>query len=247
MRATIVLTGAVVLMASSLQATTVLVNDSFSYANQAAFEAVWAPIGSEGSGTLTTEQAASPTQSVKFGTAAGYRNRLTFAETQATEDEPIVFSFKFYDVAPTANPHRNYINIQDTTAPTGSGQLIAMGLNNNLLNSAGPGPRYMARVLGYEGGAFFKLDGPGVPARSLGWHELKVVITPTQFQFYVDGVAAQAIPNTNNRSFDNLALGSGLSSTQVAYFDDVYLAKLPEPATLLLLVVAAPFLRRRQA
>jgi hypothetical protein len=222
----------------------VIVGDSFEYADQAAFEAAW-PIVAPPGGTLTTDQAASGAKSIHIGTAVA-RNGRTFAETAATSDAPITFSYKFYDVAPAVAPFRQYMNIQDGAAPSLSGQLISMGLNNNLTNTP---PKYMARVLGFSASAYFKLDDPGSPDRSLGWHELTAVISPTQIQFYVDDILSKTVPVTwENRSYDVLRLGSGVSSTQVAYYDDVLVSTdpIPEPAALGLIALAAGMMLSRR-
>jgi len=126
-------------------------------------------------------------------------------------------------------------------------QLVAMGLNNNQTGSNSGGQFYMARILGYTvpttddpdggpvesvggAGAFFKLNDFGVGARTEGWHNLKVELTTddglsTDYAFYVDGVLAEKVDNIGTaasiRSYDVLRLGSGNSSTQIAYYDNV--------------------------
>src|SRR3972149_5944399 len=175
----------------------------------------------------------------------------------------LVWSFDFYDVNPTNAPSRNYSNLQDTTAPGSTNQLVAMGFNNNQTGANSGGPFYMARLLGYTvsttpdpdggptesgtlgAGAFFKLNDFGTAgARSLGWHNLKVIMgtndgLSTDYAFYVDNVLAEMVSNIGTaasiRSYDNIALGSGLSnaSTEV-FFDNVRLEVVPEPATMAL-------------
>jgi hypothetical protein len=183
-----------------------VVNDNFdSYANQAAFEAVWTPIGTTAplSGALSTAQAVSAPNSISTpGTVTNNqsRNQLTFAATPVlTPGDQLVFSFDFYDSSPTGNPQRNYVNLQTVTGPSTSpaGQLISMGTNNNQLSGDSGGNYYLARILGFshtavdpEGGpneaasgtasgAYFKLNdtGAGLRGTTAGWHNLKVVIT----------------------------------------------------------------------
>ena len=249
----------------------VLVNDNFdSYANQAAFEAVWAPIGTLApvSGTLTTEQFQSPGNSIKIdGTASNgqQRNRLTFTESGTLSTLNLfTYSFDFYDANAGAAPFRQFANLQDSTAPSGTGQLISMGLNNNQTSANSGGNYYMARILGYTvpttadpdggatetvggAGAYFKLNDFGVGLRSAGWHNLKVVISTddglsADFAFYVDNVLAEYVNNVGTaasfRSYDNITLGSGLSNgSNTAYYDNFFFAvtSVPEPGTATLL------------
>lgn len=265
-----------------------IVSDNFEYADQAAFEAVWPAIavGPPASGELSTAQASSPTKSIRIpGTTAGSpsRNRLTFSETGSIAvGTTLVWSFDFYDSTPTGSPARNYSNLQDTTAPSGTNQLVAMGFNNNQTGANSGGQFYMARILGYNvdgadvdvladpdpdggptesaagSGAFFKLNDFGTGLRSLGWHNLKVAMSTddglsTDYRFYVDGVLAERVSNVGSaaslRSFDNIALGSGLSNANnEVFFDNMRLETVPEPATLVLVglvgVVACACRRR---
>jgi hypothetical protein len=251
----------VVSVISSQASATVLLNDTFdTYANQAAFQAVWTPIGtvSPTSAALSSAQFLSSPNSVNVpGTTANSqsRNRGTFAESGTIGiGDKLVFSFDFYDSAPTGAPARNYANLQDSTAPSGTNQLIAMGFNNNQTGANSGGQFYMARILGYTvpttadpdggpaesvggSGAFFKLNDFGMGARSLGWHNLKVVLTTddaasTDYSFYVDNQLAEKVSNVGTaasiRSYDNITLGSGLSNNSTAaYFDNVHLEFIP--------------------
>src|SRR5687767_2630199 len=171
----------------------IIVDDNFDgYADQAAFEAVWVPIGtnSPSSGTLSTSLASSAPNAISIAgtTASGqYRNRLSFSDTPIiAPGMSLSFSFDFYDSTPAESPQRNFSNLQDSTSPAGTGQLIAMGLNNNQTAANSGGNFYMARILGYDpttgadpdggpaqsvagSGAFFKLNDFGIGLRSLGW------------------------------------------------------------------------------
>lgn len=249
----------------------IIVNDNFDgYADQAAFQVAWPAIGTVApqSAELSTAQASSPTKSVRVpGTASNSqsRNRQSFAETGTLAiGTPIVWSFDFYDGAPTGAPQRNYANLQDTIAPGSTNQLISMGFNNNQTGANSGGQFYMARILGYTvpavdpdggpnesvtgAGIYFKLNDFGAGARSLGWHNLKVVISTddglsTDYRFFVDNVFAERVSNVGTaaslRSYDNIAIGSGLSNGSTeAFFDNMYLATVPEPGTALLLGMA---------
>jgi hypothetical protein len=224
----------------------VLVGDTFEYANQAAFEAVW-PVVTAPGGTLTSSQAFSPVQSINYGTAAA-RNGRTFTATAPTATDSLQFSFEFYDSNPGLAPYRQFSNLQVGSAPSLTGDLISMGLNNNLTNTP---PKYMARILGVNGSGYFKLDDAGAPDRSLGWHELKAIISTTNVQFYVDGILSktQSGLTLSTKNYDTLRLGSGLSSTSEAFFDDVTVATVPvpEPVGLAFLALTTlPLLIRRR-
>ena len=94
-------------------------------------------------------------------------------------------------------------------------------------------------------GAFFKLNDFGVGARSLGWHNLKVVISTddglsTDFDFFVDNVLAERVHNVGSaatiRSYDVIRIGSGLSNGSTeAFTDNMHLSAVPEPTSLALL------------
>jgi hypothetical protein len=275
------------------QAAVILLDKFDSYANQAAFEAAWPAIGttapvSADLSTANPNQVAVPDKSVEVdGTATNnqQRNQRTFAETGAASiTQSMFWSFDFYDSLPTGNPQRQYANLQDGAAPgtTPPGQLLSMGLNNNQLGTASGGQFYMARILGYTvpttadpdggpnesvggAGAYFKLNDFGVGARTLGWHNLRVVVSTddglsADYDFYVDGQLAERVHNvgtaTGLRSYDLIRIGSGLSNGgQTAYFDNMRVQTgssilIPEPSSFVLvlgLVGAALAARRRSA
>ncbi len=247
-------------LAAAASATVVLSDNFDGYADQAAFQVAWPAIGTVAptSAVLSTAQSVSPTQSIQVpgtATSSQSRNRRTFTDTPLlTVGDQLVWSFDFYDSAPTASPARNYSNLQDTTGPTATNQLIAMGFNNNQTGANSGGQFYMARILGYTvpttadpdggatesvggAGAFFKLNDFSTGARSLGWHNLKVVLTTddalsTDYLFYVDNVLAEKVSNIGTaaslRQYDNIAIGSGLSNASTeAFFDNMYLEFIP--------------------
>lgn len=227
-KSTWLLLAAIGIAASCMQlraaVTNVLLFDNFDgYASQAAFEAVWTPIGTTAptSGTLATDQASSAPQSIRIdGTTVNnqQRNQRLFTESGTIDIyTKILFSFDFYDSNAGASPYRQHSNLQDGTAPGSTGQLISMGLNNNQTSANSGGNYYMARILGYTvpttpdpdggptesvggAGAFFKLNDFGVGLRSTGWHNLAVIISTddglsADFDFYVDGVLAERVHN----------------------------------------------------
>jgi hypothetical protein len=236
-----------------------ILSDKFDqYADQAAFEAAWTPIGTVApiSGDLSTanpNQVAVPDKSIEvdgeLSVNGKQRNQRTFTETGgASPTQNMFFSFDFYDSNGAASPYRQHSNLQDTTAPSGTNQLIAMGLNNNQTVANSGGNFYMARILGYNptaaadpdggpvesvggAGAFFKLNDFGVGLRSTGWHNLRVVLSSddglsTDYDFYVDGLLAERVHNIGTaaqiRSYDNIRLGSGLSNANnAAQYDNM--------------------------
>ena len=223
-------------------------------------------------------------------TASAERNGKSFAESDTFSSDGVggsnlpigdklIWSFDFYDSA-TGNPQRNYSNLQDGTGPGTSpaAQLISLGLNNNQGSTVSGGNYYMARILGFAhtavdpdggpnenstgtaSGAYFKLNDFGTGLRSVGWHNLKVVVSTddgasVDMDFYVDNTLAEKVYNIGDagalRSYDVIRIGSGLSNGSIdANFDNMQLEYIPvpEPATLVLASVLVPYLlstRRR--
>ena len=143
-----------------------------------------------------------------------------------------------------------------------------MGFNNNQTGGNSGGQFYMARISRLHRAHdsrsgrrssrkrrrlwhLFKLNGLRPGARSLGWHNLKVILSTddglrTDYDFYVDNVLAERVSNIGTaasiRSYDNIALGSGLSNGGVeAFVDNMSLdvtQAIPEPASLGLVAIA---------
>jgi hypothetical protein len=248
---------AIVALIGDRASATIVLADNFDSYTQATFETAWTPIGTASSphtasALISTAQSVSPSQSVSTpanavpGTAGPYRNRRSFAETTTGIGTPVVFSFDYYDSAPSSSPQRNFANLQDSTAPSATNQLISMGLNNSLASTNDGGNYYMVRLLGYTptylpptsgsnpaaaSGSWFKMNATGAPLRSLGWHNLKVVISTDganaqDYEFYVDNVLSKTILNVGTalRGYDNITIGSGLgNSNTAAFFDNVLL------------------------
>jgi hypothetical protein len=240
----------------------VLLQDNFdSYVNQAAFQAAWTQTvaANGGGGQLQSTNPAgfsSPNAILDLGngTATSRNDRALSSAYTPIPGAPLQFQFEFYDSNGAAAAYRQVATIVSGTA-NASGQLISLGMNNNIASNL-----YMARVLGVDGGngsgAFFQLAG--TPTRSTGWHTLEALIstdgTTNSINFFVDGTQSTTVATGFTlRSYDTVRLGSGITATQNAAFDDVLVqipSAVPEP-TSLALVGAAGFgwmirrLRRR--
>jgi hypothetical protein len=258
---------AIVALISNRASAVLIVNDNFdSYTSTTDFTAAW-PVLAGGGATISTTQSVSAPNSVKFDASpATQRNQKIVTETGVpSATNTIRFSFDFYDSNAAVAPYRQQHNLQDGTAPTSSGQLVSMGLNNNLTSAAQGGNYYMARILGgaANGGAasaYFKLNDPGAPLRSTGWHNLRVDITPAAFTFFVDGILSETVANTFTlRSYEVIRIGSGVTSTHESFIDNVRLetidptAAVPEPGSFAaiglvgLISAAAVWINKRRA
>jgi hypothetical protein len=189
----------------------VILNDNFdTYADTAAFQAVWPAVGSQASGTITQVTSVSSPNAVQIfspapsGVADQRNERVFTGGAVMAQNAQYIWSFDFYDTDGAAAAYRQVSNLQDTTAPTLTNQLVSMPLNNNQQTADSGGSFYMARILGYipnatdpdggpgdtangapitGAGQFFKLNdfatgvGIGPAARSTGWHNFKVIIS----------------------------------------------------------------------
>ncbi len=228
-----------------------------SYADQAAFQAVWRPWSSNGSSlTLTPGIGRNGGAAVHGVAPVNYqvrnaRNLDSFTEYLGTDANPVKFEFWIYDSDPLAptppNGARNFNEIRayagDGIPAYGTGALqgiVAMGLYNTPISD----DHFHARV--YYGGVsnWYSLNTP----RTAGWHRLTSYIGNTWIKFYVDNVLDTTVPlidSTRLFAFDGVILGSGLTSGgyDVA-FDDLSVGKVPDPATILFLAVGVLFVRR---
>jgi len=89
---------------------------------------------------------------------------------------------------------------------------------------------YSARVAFSPGNNWQIMNQNGAPARSVGWHQFKIVVKSTTADFYVDNVLGS--PNRayatsqGSVSFEQIRVGSGYSTAGLAaYYDDVLLTK----------------------
>jgi hypothetical protein len=200
-------------------AATILLQDNFDgYANQAAFVAAWPGAAS---GTLSSSVSFSSPNSINDSGVTAMRNTKAIAAHSApSAAAPIIYSFRFFDSNGAASAYRQSSDLVDGGA-SASGQIVGMGLSNNIASTF-----YMGRVQGADGGAgasaFFKLDATPSNTRTTGWHELRAVITNTTVDFYVDGNPGKlGVTGFTARTFDTFRIGSNLTSTQSANYDDV--------------------------
>jgi hypothetical protein len=226
----------------------VIFSDNFDgYADQAAFNAVWNTALVGGGGTLSTEQAFSPFQSIKQGTAA-QQSGHDFTGVSGSDALPLVWSFEFYD-STQDNNLRQFGSLRDATPALA--QVISFGAYNDttltkdrhtgLSVTAADLNTYYAVRVAFSGPGWFILNGPGAPTRSTGWHELKAVFKDTTAEFFVDGVNALSDLTTpyagaaGAMTFDRVLVGSGLSSANgVGYYDNVLVQVIPEPSSMVL-------------
>lgn len=207
--------------------------DNFdSYADQAAFNSVWAT--SATAMTLDTDGTPTPVSSpntIAQGTAA-QQSRRAFTSVAPTD---IDFSFSFYDEMGTGSLARTYGMIYARGGAGGWGdalqQLVAVGKYNSVSS-----PKYFARVAFSSSNWFVLAAGPD---RSVGWHTARVLgnAGTSSFDFYIDNILSGSAPiGVPTATFNWVVMGSGLSSTHGMNFDDVSIGKIvPEPGSLLAL------------
>jgi hypothetical protein len=222
-------------------ATVTLINDDFqSYGDDTALGAVW-PIGV--GTTATTYLDLDPTDALnqvvhqEDSSVGSGRRDQSFAPTTLQSWQEIVWQFDFYDFAGNTTGPRQYGQI--LAGSGGLSELIAMGQYNAATNH--DNNKYQARVA-FGGPNWFNLNTD----RSVGWHTFKAVINPTTVDFYVDGVLDTAGVPQGGTDWYQARIGSGLSATADALFDNYSVVVSPEPASLALLVLGGVVALRRR-
>ncbi|HSW44162.1 MAG TPA: immunoglobulin domain-containing protein [Phycisphaerae bacterium] len=209
---------------ATLTVTTIqtIIDDTFdSYANQTAFQTAWPVVGT--SLTLSTTLSYSSPKSLHHAAGSTARqNRRTFTETSGTDASPVVLEFRLYDGGGATG--NQWVELRDYS-PVTQKQLIQVGLYTGQ-----SGTYYSCRVAFSPGTGWVTMNQNGAAQRSTGWHLFKVVLKGTTADFYVDGVLAAAnrsyASSVGAVSFEDVRVGSGLSSTSVsAYYDNVKLTK----------------------
>ena len=209
----------------------VIISDTFdSYANQAAFQAVWPTATS--SLVLGTAVAHSTPNALysAASTTTSYQNQRNFAETVASDAYPLELTFWFYDGGGSGAAGNQWVELRDY-APAAT-QLIQVGVYGGSSTTY-----YSARVAYPPGNGWALMSENGAPQRSVGWHQFRVVIKSTTIDFYLDNVLAsgnRAYASTQGSiSWEQIRVGTAYTSTATAaYYDDVVLQSVstgPQP------------------
>lgn len=246
----LVLLSAALVLCTGIAASANMFDNFDSYANQAAFDAVWTPTGT--AMQLITTQPVPPVSAPNmiYQTTAAMQSRRAVAPVAAGD---LYFRFDFYDERGTGSLARTY---GMAYGRGGAGawtdpltQIIAVGKYNSTATT-----KYSARVA-FGSSNWFTLDlGPD---RSIGWHTAEVFgnLTNATYDFYIDGIFSGSAPMGNQAVVFNWAvMGSGLTSTHGMYFDNVYLGEkpvepIPEPMSMALAglgLAAVGAIRRRR-
>lgn len=214
---------------------TIWCDDFESYADQAAFNAVYTPVSANNQMEISNDGNTTPGGDQLLFAAIPDPKHRSEGPTQpgaiGTNGMPVVWT----------------LNIFDTTAGTGVNQyadlnnlspdfyLTEIGIASSAFTGTGqPQTHYQARLVGNgaPGGTnngWFHLDKFNAPTRSIGWHTFTVVFKgpgpgATQghrIDFYVDGeLAEKNRVLTEDTNLISARIGSGQASTAAAYFDD---------------------------
>jgi hypothetical protein len=256
-RKSIIVLGFASLLTYSTRSSASLVDNFNSYTDQVSFQAAWKPWSANGS-SMTFAQGIGRNGSggIHGAAAVNYQMRNardldSFTDYYGTDADPVKFEVWVYDSNPSMpaapNGARNFIELRAYTADgvpaygsPGLQGLIAMGLYNTPVSD----DNFHARV--YYGGVnnWYSLN----TQRTLGWHKLTSLIGDTEIRFYVDDVLDTTVPlidNTRLFAWDGVVLGSGLTSGGYdATFDDLSVARVPDPITVVLLVLGGLLMSR---
>ena len=225
--------GVALLLALSGPVGAQLSDDFDSYADQAAFNAVWSWGSTVSPMSLTNNNWVSAPNSIYQGTSAqqSYRKISTGIPLQQ-----LYFGFDFYDERGTASLARSYGMVYSRAGDQWTGalqQIIAVGKYNTIATT-----KYNARIA-FGSLNWFVLDQG--PDRSVGWHRAEVIggvdpndPTKAKVDIFIDGILGKTVTGLTNVTFNWVVMGSGLSSTHGMYFDNVVARPIPEPASMAL-------------
>ncbi|MBU0617670.1 MAG: PEP-CTERM sorting domain-containing protein [Planctomycetes bacterium] len=231
--------GVILAFASTASAGVVWFDDFDSYADQAAFDAVYTQIYPAVPLLLDQTMGYSDGQSVNPLAPNNNYERRAYqnfgAEMAGTDADPLIFEFMMHMNDATDWWTREYIEIRGYSGEGyGDGdllELIAMGCTSSGVDTT----VYNARVL--TGLNWFNTTTPKVA----DWVKLTAEIKTATVDVFVNGVLNASSPRAPDITFDCVVLGSGLSSNVDVHFDGV-----PEPATLSLLALSGLALLRRR-
>ncbi len=235
---------------AAVHATVIIQDDFESYANTAALNAVWPKGTGTDADSFLVAGFNGPTvpgnQAVEITTAAARRD-YSFTPTLLNAGEYLLWAFDFEDRVGSSTTGRQYGQLLSNSAQSGGAlnELIAVGQYNTVTK---PGQvysssKYQARVAFAPGQGWFNLNTD----RSVGWHRFEVRIYQSgTVDFYVDGQPdTLGLPHVGAWWYQ-ARIGSGLSSTAAARYDNYLLQVLPEPGAALLLGLGSLLWRRRR-
>ena len=215
---------------------------------------LWTAAAATGVSSVQTTTVHSGTFAAQMSGTTGSR-RFANASRAELPGETIEYSFWMKLNAASGN-HRHFSEIRsyagDVYNVGALEQLYAIGTWNAATVNTYSSAKWQARL------TFNRAGGPAVagwytltdaPNRTTDWTKFTVKLSPTTIEFYVNDVLGlAAMDRGNTGSIDSVILGSNLSSASIdAFYDDVSLTAVPEPASLAALGVgAAALLRRRR-
>jgi hypothetical protein len=216
--------------------------DTFdTYADQAAYQASWTPMGCTGQGASCTGNVSTLSQTLSTDTSVSLPNailnhspvgspgtsdssqrnfkNISVTPTLAIGDQ-LIWSFDFYDISPAIAPYRQHANMQTSSsvATNPAGQLVSMGLNNSQGATTSGGQYYMARILGYSNPVVDPDGGPNEEGAAETFIKLND-FDPTPLDNIADGPGARSEGWHNLKV--NISTPNGTDTNYNFYVDNV--------------------------